>query len=69
MTQKERIRNYINDFGSITKIEAILDIGVMNLGARILEMKKAGEKIDCEMVTGKNRYGQPMRYARYRWAS
>ena len=69
MTQKERIRKYLDDFGSITKLEAIRDIGVMNLGARIEEMRKAGEPIICDMITGKNRYGQPTRYARYRRAS
>ena len=69
MTQKERIRKYLDDFGSITKLEAISDIGVMNLGARIEEMRKAGEPIICEMINGKNRYGQAKRYARYRRAS
>ena len=69
MTQKERIRKYLDDFGSITKLEAIRDIGVMNLGARIEEMRKAGEPIICEMIAGKNRYGQAMRYARYRRAA
>lgn len=68
MTQKERIRKYLDDFGSITKLEAIRDIGVMNLGARILEMKKDGDPIICVMETGKNRYEQPTRYARYRRA-
>ena len=56
MTQKERIMKYIDDFGSITKLEAIMDIGVMNLGARIEELRKAGEPIISEMVSGKNRY-------------
>ena len=69
MTQKERIMKYIDDFGSITKLEAIMDIGVMNLGARIEELRKAGEPIISEMVSGKNRYGQVMRYARYRRAA
>lgn len=68
-TQKERIRKYLDDFGSITKLEAIRDIGVMNLGARILEMRKNGEPIICEMERGKNRYDQPMVYARYRRAT
>ena len=69
MTQKERIRKYLDDFGSITQLEAIRDIGVMRLGARIWEMVRAGEQIITEWETSNNRYGQPTRYARYRRAS
>lgn len=68
MTQKERIRKYLDDFGSITKLEAIRDIGVMNLGARILEMRKGGDAIIRETETGRNLYGQITRYVRYRRA-
>lgn len=69
MTQKERISKYLDDFGSITQLEAIRDIGVMRLGARIWEMVRAGEPIICEMEKGTNRYGQTTRYARYRRAA
>lgn len=66
MTQKERIRQYLDDFGSITQLEAIRDLGIMRLGARIWEMIRAGEPIVAEWETSNNRYGQPTRYARYR---
>lgn len=68
MTQKERIRKYLDDFGSITKLEAIRDIGVMNLGARIWEMNREGDAIIWETESSRNRYGQITRYARYRRA-
>ena len=66
MTQKDRIRKYLDDFGSITQMEAIRDLGMMRLGARIWEMVRAGEPIIRETETAKNRYGQTTRYARYR---
>ena len=66
MTQKERIRKYLDDFGSITQLDAIRDLGIMRLTARIWEMIRDGEPIVCEMENGKNRYGQITRYARYR---
>lgn len=66
MTQKERIRQYLDDFGSITQLEAIRDLGIMRLTARVHEMIRAGEPIVCEMERGKNRYDQPTHYARYR---
>ena len=66
MTQKERIRKYLDDFGSITPLEAMADLGIMRLGARIWEMIRDGEPIVRETETSKNRYGQTTRYARYR---
>ena len=69
MTQKERIRKYLDDFGSITPLEAMADLGIMRLGARIWEMIRDGEPIVRGTDTSKNRYGQSRRYARYRRAS
>ena len=69
MTQKERIRQYLDDFGSITPLEALKDLGIMRLGARIWEMIREGDPIVRETVTDKNRYGQTTRYARYRRAA
>lgn len=69
MTQKERISKYLDDFGSITPLEAMRDLGIMRLGARIWEMIRAGDPIIRETEVAKNRYGQVTRYARYRRAA
>lgn len=66
MTQKDRIRKYLEDFGSITPKEAMEDLGIMRLAARISEMVKDGEQIIRETEMKPNRYGQITRYARYR---
>lgn len=68
MTQIERIKKYLDDFGSITQLEAIRDLGIMRLASRISEMNQMGERITKEMVIGKNRYGETTHYARYRKA-
>lgn len=68
MTQKERIRKYLDDFGSITPLEAMRDLGIMRLGARIWEMIRDGEPIIRETESNPNRYGQMTRYAKYRRA-
>ena len=68
MTQRERISKYLDDFGSITPIEAMRDLGIMRLGARIWEMIRDGEKIIRDKEVGTNRYGQTVRYARYKRA-
>ena len=69
MTQKERISKYLDDFGSITPLQAMADLGIMRLGARIWEMQRAGDRIVRETECGTNRYGQTTRYARYRRVS
>ena len=66
MTQKALILRYIEDFGSITPMEAFSDLGITKLATRISEMQnKDGWKFKIEMVKSKNRYGKPTRYARY----
>jgi hypothetical protein len=64
--QKERILQHLTNFGSITSAEAMQDYGIMRLASRVDELRKAGHPIITEVVTGKNRYGEPTRWARYR---
>ena len=66
MTQCERVLKYMEDFGSINPMQAMKDLGVMRLGARIFDLKKAGHKITRRTVTGRNRYGAPVIYAEYK---
>lgn len=66
MTQAERIKQYLIDFGSITPMEAFSDLGITKLSTRIGEMERAGEKFERQMEKSKNRYGEPTHYMRYR---
>lgn len=65
MNQYERILQYINDFGSITPMEAFSDLGITKLATRISEMRRDGIEFDQEMEYSKNRYGQKVHYMRY----
>lgn len=65
MTQCERVLRHMNDFGSITSAEAMTEYGIMRLASRISDLKKLGFPIKKEMVSGKNRYGEPTSYAQY----
>lgn len=64
-TQCQRIMRHLRDYGSITSLEAISEYGIMRLASRVSELNKNGENIICELVSGKNRYGEPCRWARY----
>lgn len=65
-TQTERVFNYINEFGSISALEAFKDLGVTRLSARIFDLEKMKDiKLVRTVETGKNRYGEKTRWTRY----
>lgn len=66
VTQGMKILKYMQDYGSITPVEAFRDLGVMRLGARIYDMEKEGIRIDHERETSTNRMGEKVSYSRYR---
>ena len=66
MSQKERISAYMEKHGGITSREAVIDLGIARLAARIAEMIEAGEKIIKVTETSENRYGERVRYTRYK---
>ena len=65
MTQCEKVLNYINQFGSITAAEAVMDLGVYRLSARISDLRDEGYNIKSEMESGRNRFGEKTHYSRY----
>lgn len=64
-TQCERILNYIEENGSITQLEALREFGCMRLASRISDLKRQGFPVRRTMESAKNRYGEPVSYARY----
>lgn len=66
MKQTDRVLQYMRYFGSITPLQALGDLGVMRLGARIWDLRREGHHITRRMVSGKNRYGEATSYAEYR---
>lgn len=68
-TQCERVAYYMANFGSITRAEALMDLGIANLPAVIDDLRhKHGRNIITEEVHALNRYEQKITYARYRFA-
>lgn len=65
INQKQRIIKYIQDFGSITALEAMKDLGITQLGARIDGLQKDGYSFKKVWERSKNRYGEPVDYKRY----
>lgn len=65
MNQKQQVMEYIRRYGSITTLQAIDDLGILRLGARISELRKQGYNIAATVEKGKNRNGEETRYHRY----
>lgn len=67
--QTDRIYKYMKDFGSISPKEAMDDLGVMRLAARISDLKEELKEVGIEIGSitekGKNRYGEAIHYSRY----
>ena len=66
MNQRDRIIEYMNTHGSITPMEAFTELGITKLSTRISEMTRDGIPISRQMVKGKNRYNEDVKFMEYR---
>jgi hypothetical protein len=66
MTQCERILHHLQEFGSITSLEAMNWYGCYRLASRIAELRQSGVNITKRVVKGKNKYGESIHFAEYR---
>lgn len=64
-TQCDLILDYMDEFGSITPLEAIRDLGVYRLASRISDLKKKGYPIQSDWETVPNRRGKTTNIKRY----
>lgn len=64
-TQCQRIVDYMKRFGSITTLDAFVDLGVMRLGARICELRKAGYEILGVDTKVRNRFDEVCTIKKY----
>jgi hypothetical protein len=64
MTQREKILRHLQQFGSITPVEALREYGIMRLAARVAELAE-DHPIESMLDKGRNRFGEPVRFSRY----
>lgn len=64
-TQCEKVLEYMRQFGSITQLQALQDIGCMRLASRITDLRQQGYAIGRRIKTSKNRYGDSVSFAEY----
>lgn len=66
ISQENKVINYMREYGSITQLDALREFGCMRLASRISSLRKKGYSIISELETSKNRYGETIKYSRYR---
>lgn len=64
-TQAQRVLAYTREFGAITQLEALRDLGVMRLASRISDLRRMGYDITGKTVAVKNRWGEDCRIKSY----
>lgn len=67
-TQRDKVLNYIRQFGYITSWQAYQDLGITQLASRIFELKELGYEFKKTRVNTQNRLGEPTHYDEYRLA-
>ena len=61
---RERVLQYIKDFGSITTFEAFTELGCSRLSEYIRQLRQEYSIVD-EWVSSKNRYNEKVEYKKY----
>lgn len=61
---RERVLQYIKDFGSITTYEAFIELGCSRLSEYIRQLKKEYMIVD-EWIATTNRYGEKVKFKKY----
>lgn len=64
-TQAEMVLDYIHEFGSITPLDAMRDLGCMRLASRISDLKRMGYAVTGKSVAVENRFGKKTYIKRY----
>lgn len=64
-TQINDIINHLRKYKKITSFDAVNKYGATRLSGIIFKLKNRGYEIETEIVNGKTRYGNHVRYAVY----
>lgn len=63
--KETRLMRYLQEFGSITSMDAISELGYTRLAATVFLLRKKGVNIVSTNETNINRWGEKVTYTRY----
>lgn len=64
-TQAQRIINYIDEHGSITRLDSSCKLFIFELSSRIISLEKRGWVFKKQRETIKNSFGESKSFVRY----
>lgn len=64
-TQCDRILDYLKKFGTITSLQAYVDLGITQLAARITNLEERGYTFKRVRVDVTNRFGEKSQVVKY----
>ena len=64
-SQKERLLDYLKAGANISRLEGWDRLGIIELPARVSELRQEGHEIQTDMEEVTNRYGEKVRVARW----
>ena len=67
LNQKQKVMRHLNNYGSITPLDAFRDYGIMRLAAVIFNLKEDGKNIESEMISSSNRFGEKVNFSEYKF--
>lgn len=65
MNKSKMVLDWLKTHAGITSMEAFENFGATRLSAIIFNLRNSGYDIETVMVSGKDRFGNRTRYARY----
>lgn len=67
-THKTRLLQYLEDYGSITSLQAIQDLGNTRLSATIFQLRKEGHEIVSSDIKVPTRWGTQTTVTKYTYS-
>jgi hypothetical protein len=64
--QHNRLLEWLKSGKTITRLEALIELGIFELSARIIDLEEMGYKIPRKTITVRNRFGEKARVKEYR---
>ena len=66
MSQQQRIKDYLDSGGVLTRLNSWSELGIIEAPARISELRAQNYPIETKMVEITNRFGEKVRVAEWR---
>ena len=65
ITQRQKIVDYMQEFGSITSWEAYRDLGITQFATRVKELREKGYLFKTKWENKKNQEGKKIKFKRF----